>query len=57
MLFQAVMKFLSRLFEFKILVNWGMVHCADSIDHKSCPIFSGLTNRELVLGISRVHRG
>ena len=27
MLFQAVMKFLSRLFEIKILVNWGMVHC------------------------------
>ena len=27
MLFQAVMKFLSRLVEFKILVNWGMVHC------------------------------
>jgi hypothetical protein len=25
MLFQAVMKFLSRLVEFKILVNWGMV--------------------------------
>jgi hypothetical protein len=25
-LFQAVMKFLSRLVEFKILVNWGMVH-------------------------------
>jgi hypothetical protein len=24
MLFQAVMKFLSRLVEFKILVNWGM---------------------------------
>jgi hypothetical protein len=27
MLFQAVMKFLSRLVDFKILVNWGMVHC------------------------------
>ena len=27
MLFQAVMKFLSKLVEFKILVNWGMVHC------------------------------
>jgi hypothetical protein len=27
MLFQAVMKFLSRLVEFKSLVNWGMVHC------------------------------
>ena len=27
MLFQAVVKFLSRLVEFKILVNWGMVHC------------------------------
>jgi hypothetical protein len=27
MFFQAVMKFLSRLVEFKILVNWGMVHC------------------------------
>jgi hypothetical protein len=27
MLFQAVMKFLSRLVEFKMLVNWGMVHC------------------------------
>jgi hypothetical protein len=26
MLFQAVIKFLSRLVEFKILVNWGMVH-------------------------------
>jgi hypothetical protein len=26
MLFQAVMKFLSRLVEFKILVNWGLVH-------------------------------
>ena len=26
MLFQAMMKFLSRLVEFKILVNWGMVH-------------------------------
>ena len=26
MLFQAVMTFLSRLVEFKILVNWGMVH-------------------------------
>ena len=26
MLFQAVMNFLSRLVEFKILVNWGMVH-------------------------------
>jgi hypothetical protein len=26
MLFQAVMKFLSRLVEFKIFVNWGMVH-------------------------------
>jgi hypothetical protein len=26
MLFQAVMKFLSRLVEFKILVSWGMVH-------------------------------
>jgi hypothetical protein len=26
MLFQAVMKFLSRLVEIKILVNWGMVH-------------------------------
>jgi hypothetical protein len=26
MLFQAVMKFLSRLVEFKILVNWGMIH-------------------------------
>jgi hypothetical protein len=26
MLFQAVMKYLSRLVEFKILVNWGMVH-------------------------------
>jgi valyl-tRNA synthetase len=26
MLFQAVMKFLSRLVEFNILVNWGMVH-------------------------------
>jgi hypothetical protein len=26
MLFEAVMKFLSRLVEFKILVNWGMVH-------------------------------
>ena len=26
MLFQAVMKFLSRLVEFKILVNWGSVH-------------------------------
>ena len=26
MLFQAVMKFLSRLVEFKILVNWGIVH-------------------------------
>ena len=25
MLFQAVMKFLSRLVEFKILVNWGIV--------------------------------
>jgi hypothetical protein len=24
MLFQAVMKFLSRLVEFKILVNWGL---------------------------------
>ena len=29
MLFQAVMKFLSRLVEFKILVNWGMVHWLD----------------------------
>jgi hypothetical protein len=28
MLFQAVMKYLSRLVEFKILVNWGMVHCS-----------------------------
>jgi hypothetical protein len=26
MLFQAVMKFLSRLVEFKILVNWGPIH-------------------------------
>ena len=26
MLFQAVMKYLSRLVEFKILVNWGIVH-------------------------------
>jgi hypothetical protein len=26
MLFQAVMKYLSRLVEFKILVNGGMVH-------------------------------
>jgi hypothetical protein len=26
MLFQAVMNFLSRLVEFKILVDWGMVH-------------------------------
>jgi hypothetical protein len=26
MLFQAVMKFLFRLVEFKILVNWGLVH-------------------------------
>jgi hypothetical protein len=26
MLFQVVMKFLSRLVEFNILVNWGMVH-------------------------------
>jgi hypothetical protein len=26
MLFQAVMKFLSRLVEIKILVNWGLVH-------------------------------
>jgi hypothetical protein len=26
MLFQAVMKYLSSLVEFKILVNWGMVH-------------------------------
>jgi hypothetical protein len=30
MLFQAVMKFLSRLVEFKILVNWGMVHSLTS---------------------------
>jgi hypothetical protein len=29
MIFQAVMKFLSRLVEFKILVNWGLVHCSD----------------------------
>jgi hypothetical protein len=28
MLFQAVMKFLSRLVDFKMLVNWGMVHWA-----------------------------
>jgi hypothetical protein len=27
MLFQAVMKFLSRLVEFKISVNVGLVHC------------------------------
>ena len=26
MLFQAVMKFLSRLAEFKIVVNWGLAH-------------------------------
>ena len=26
MLFQAMVKFLSRLAEFKILVNWGLVH-------------------------------
>ena len=41
MLFQAVMKFLSRLVEFKILVNWGMVHWGANIhifvftDHKN----------------------
>jgi hypothetical protein len=33
MLFQAVMKFLSRLVEFKILVNWGMVHYTFSLDY------------------------
>jgi hypothetical protein len=27
MLFQAMMKCLSGLVEFKILVNWGTVHC------------------------------
>jgi hypothetical protein len=32
MLFQAMMTFLSRLVEFKILVNWGMVH-------QKCPLF------------------
>jgi hypothetical protein len=34
MLFQAVMKFLSRFVEFKISVNWGLVHseCADFFD-------------------------
>ena len=26
MLFHAVMKFLSRLVEFKMLVNWGLIH-------------------------------
>jgi hypothetical protein len=31
MLFQAVMKFLSRLVEFKILVNWGMVQYLQKI--------------------------
>jgi hypothetical protein len=31
MLFQAVMKFLSRLVEFKILVNWGMVQLEEGI--------------------------
>jgi valyl-tRNA synthetase len=33
MLFQAVMKFLSRLVEFKILVKWGMVHCLQVIKY------------------------
>jgi hypothetical protein len=27
MLFQAVMKIFSRLVEFKILINMGLVHC------------------------------
>jgi hypothetical protein len=37
MLFQAVMKFLSRLVEFKMLVNWGMVHSMKlKLSEKQC---------------------
>ena len=36
MLFQAVMKFLSRLVEINILVNWGMVHFDVSSEGPSC---------------------
>jgi hypothetical protein len=40
MLFQAVMKFVSRLVELKILVNWGMVHCTTnrSLDFRRPPV-------------------
>ena len=36
MLFQAVMKFLSRLVEINILVIWGMVHFDVSSEGPSC---------------------
>jgi valyl-tRNA synthetase len=44
MLFQAVMKFLSRLVEFKILVNWGLVHWALSPVSSACRFVTNLLN-------------
>ena len=40
MLFQAVMKFLSRLVEFKILVNWGLVHSNCVFLHSSTAVLA-----------------
>ena len=48
MLFQAVMKFLSRLVEFKILVNWGLVH----FDVSSEGPWSGVTSQTPDVGPS-----
>jgi hypothetical protein len=55
MLFQAVMKFLSRLVEFKILVNGGMVHCGIAFLTVFIPThygrfpFSGLTAQTRII--------
>jgi hypothetical protein len=48
-LFQAVMKFLSRLVEFKILVNWGMVHCMERLKLHIIRINDYLKRDELIL--------
>ena len=52
MLFQAVMKFLSRLVEFKILVNWGMVHWTYYVHTTSEQLENGAEKSQLAVAFT-----
>ena len=64
MFFQAVMKFLSRLVEFKILVNWGMVHwntnmaavmCKRSITKLSTSMYNNEILKQYPVKINKIY--